>query len=126
MKNFFIPRSPWTTLIVAPAIWSNQKIFSLESYYLCIANIEIVQNSKSKPKKFSFLCTFKIKIINGWRTYKLLVLEKYNQPITNKKLIMHKDEKVIINITVGLSTIAVLASRSFVGVGSRSLYQTNQ
>jgi hypothetical protein len=34
------------------------KKFSLKSYYLCITNIEIVQNSKSKLKKFSFLCTF--------------------------------------------------------------------
>jgi hypothetical protein len=34
-------------------------MFSLKSYFLCITNIEIVQNSKSKPKKFSFLCTFK-------------------------------------------------------------------
>ena len=34
-------------------------MFSLKSYYLCITNTEIVQNSKSKPKTFSFLCTFK-------------------------------------------------------------------
>jgi hypothetical protein len=33
--------------------------FLLKSYYLCITNNEIAQNSKSKPKKFSFLCTFK-------------------------------------------------------------------
>jgi hypothetical protein len=35
------------------------KKFVSKSYYLCITNIEIVQNSNSKPKKFSFLCTFK-------------------------------------------------------------------
>jgi hypothetical protein len=29
-----------------------------KSYYLCMTNIKIVQNLKSKPKKFSFLCTF--------------------------------------------------------------------
>jgi hypothetical protein len=29
-----------------------------KSYYLCMTNIEIVQNSKSKQKQFSFLCTF--------------------------------------------------------------------
>jgi monomeric isocitrate dehydrogenase len=34
-------------------------MFSLKSYFLCITNNEIVQNSKSKPKQFSFLCTFK-------------------------------------------------------------------
>jgi hypothetical protein len=28
-------------------------------YYLSITNNEVVQNSKSEPKKFSFLCTFK-------------------------------------------------------------------
>ncbi len=35
---------------------------------------------------------------------------------------MHKDEKVIINIRVGLSTPAVRAQRSF--IGSRSIFQT--
>jgi hypothetical protein len=44
-------------IIVAPPIMAN-KIFFHKSCYLCITNIEIVQNSKSKPKKFSFLCTF--------------------------------------------------------------------
>ncbi len=36
------------------------KNFSPKSYYLCITNNEIGQNSKSKPKKFSFLYTFKV------------------------------------------------------------------
>jgi hypothetical protein len=49
----------WPILKIAPK-WSNQKIFSLKSYYFCITNTEIVQNSKSKPKKFSFLCTIKV------------------------------------------------------------------
>ncbi len=34
-----------------------------EIYYVCITNIEIVQNSKSKPKNLSFLCTFKAECI---------------------------------------------------------------
>ncbi len=37
-------------IIVAPPIMVQQKIFSPKSYFLCITNIEIVQNSKSKPK----------------------------------------------------------------------------
>jgi hypothetical protein len=37
-------------IIVAPPLWSNQKNVSTKSYYLCITNNEIVQNSKSKPK----------------------------------------------------------------------------
>ncbi len=43
-------------------------MFWLKSYYLCITNIEIVQNSKSNPKKFSFLCTF-----NGLNAEKLFL-----------------------------------------------------
>jgi hypothetical protein len=35
------------------------KKFSPKSYFLCITINEIVQHSKSKPKKFSFSCTFK-------------------------------------------------------------------
>ncbi len=45
-------------IIVAPHIMVQSTNFSPKSYYLCITNNEIVQNSKSKPKKFSFLCTF--------------------------------------------------------------------
>ncbi len=30
--------------------------------------MEIVQNSKSKPKKFSFLCTFKVSVNNVYIT----------------------------------------------------------
>jgi hypothetical protein len=33
-------------------------MFSHKSYFLCISNNEIVQNSKSKQNKFSFLCIF--------------------------------------------------------------------
>jgi hypothetical protein len=49
-KNF-VPRSLKTNGPI--------KIFTPKSYYLCITNDEIVQYSKSKAKKFSFLCTFK-------------------------------------------------------------------
>jgi hypothetical protein len=35
------------------------KTFSPKSYYLCVSNNEKVQNSKTMPKKFKFLCTFK-------------------------------------------------------------------
>ena len=45
--------------IVPPPILAQSKIFFAKSYYFDINNNEIVQNSKSKPKKFSFLCTFK-------------------------------------------------------------------
>ncbi len=41
------------------------KNFSLKSDYFRITNIEIVQHSKSKPKKFSFLCTFKYLMEDG-------------------------------------------------------------
>ena len=47
--------------IVPLQYWPNQKVFFAKSYYFDITNNEIVQNSKSKPKKFSFLCTFKEK-----------------------------------------------------------------
>jgi hypothetical protein len=57
---FFIPRSLKTTRNNRSSPQNGPIInFSLKSYYLCITNTEIVQNSKSKPKKFSFLCTFK-------------------------------------------------------------------
>jgi hypothetical protein len=46
-------------IIVALPIMIQSKNFPPKSYCFCITNIEIVQNSKSKPKKFSFLCTFK-------------------------------------------------------------------
>ena len=46
-------------IIVAPPIMVQSKKFTPKSYYLCITNNEIGQNSKSKPKKFSFLGTFK-------------------------------------------------------------------
>ncbi len=48
------------------------KIFLLKYYSLCKTNIEIVQNSKSKPKKFSVLCTFKwrMKILLEKAVYK--------------------------------------------------------
>jgi hypothetical protein len=35
------------------------KMFSPKSYYLCVTNNEIVQNTQSKPKKFSSF-TFKV------------------------------------------------------------------
>jgi hypothetical protein len=49
--------------VVRSALWAFCGAFCdlglfAKSYYLCMTNIEIVQNSKSKPKKFSFLCTF--------------------------------------------------------------------
>ncbi len=50
-------------IFVAPPIMVQSKNFSLKSYYLCITNIEIVQNSKLKPEKFSILCTFKYTVI---------------------------------------------------------------
>ncbi len=50
-------------IIIAPPIMVQSKNFSLKSYYLCITNTEIVQNSKLKPKKFSFLCTVPLR---GW------------------------------------------------------------
>ncbi len=37
-------------------------MFSLKSYYLYITNKEITQIPKSETKKFSVLCTFKIKL----------------------------------------------------------------
>ncbi len=46
-------------------------MFSLKSYYSCITNIEFVQNSKSKPKKLSFLSTFKPIGENLWATGEL-------------------------------------------------------
>ncbi len=46
-------------IIVAPPMMVQTKFVSQKSYYLCITNNEIVQNSKSEPKKFSFLFTFK-------------------------------------------------------------------
>jgi len=61
-KIFFIPRNPKTTRNNRSSPNNGPiKNFLLKSYYLCITNIEIVQNSKSKPKKFSFLCTFNSK-----------------------------------------------------------------
>jgi hypothetical protein len=61
LENLFIPRSLKTTRNnrSSPHNGLIKKFFSLKSYYLCITNTEIVQNSKSKPNKFSFLCTFK-------------------------------------------------------------------
>ncbi len=47
--------------------WSNQKMFSPKSYYLSITNNEIVQNSKSEPKKFTFLGTFNSISPDLWR-----------------------------------------------------------
>ncbi len=61
LEIFFIPRSLKTTRNnhSFPHNGPIKKFFSLKSYFLGKTNTEIVQNSKSKPKKFSFLCTFK-------------------------------------------------------------------
>ncbi len=74
-ENFFIPRSP-RTMRNNRSSPHNKKNVSLKSYYLCITNIEIVQNSKSKPKKFSFLCTFKV-CKKCYYDPKICFLEKY-------------------------------------------------
>ena len=60
LEKFFIPRSLKTTRNnrSSPHNGPITNFFSLKSYYFCITNIEIVQNSKAKPKNFSFLCTF--------------------------------------------------------------------
>jgi hypothetical protein len=58
-KLIFVPLSLKTTgIIVAPPIMVQSKKCFPKSYFLCIANNEIAQNSKLKLKKFSFLCTF--------------------------------------------------------------------
>jgi hypothetical protein len=62
LKFFFVPRSLKTTRNYCsfPHNGSINKKISPKSYCLCITSNEIVQNSKSKPKQFSFLCTFKL------------------------------------------------------------------
>jgi hypothetical protein len=40
---------------------AQSKKFVTKPSYLCITSNETVQNSKSKPKQFSFLCIFKVK-----------------------------------------------------------------
>ncbi len=45
---------------VAPPIMTQTKIAFCKIQYFDISNKEMVQLSKSKPKKFSTLCTFKI------------------------------------------------------------------
>jgi hypothetical protein len=61
LENFFVPNSLKTTRNNrrSPHNGPIKNFFLLKSYYLCITNIVTVQNSKSKPKKFSFLCAFK-------------------------------------------------------------------
>ncbi len=61
MKFFFIPRSLKTTRNnrSSPHNGPIKKLYSPKSYYFCITNNEIIQNSKVKQKKFSFLCTLK-------------------------------------------------------------------
>ncbi len=60
LKFFFVPHSLKTTRNnhIAPPIMVQSKKVSPKILFLCITNKEIVQNSKSKPKKLSFLCTF--------------------------------------------------------------------
>ncbi len=41
-------------------------MYSPKSYNLCITSNEIVQNSKSKPKKFSYFCTLKVMKVYLW------------------------------------------------------------
>ncbi len=45
--------------IGSPPFMAQKKILFTKPSYLSINSNETVQNSKSKPKKFSFLCTFK-------------------------------------------------------------------
>ena len=53
-------------IIVAPSIMVQSKIFVTKILLFIHTYIEIVKNSKSKPKKFSFLCTFKQRDINSY------------------------------------------------------------
>ncbi len=48
----------------SPHIGPIKKKFSPKSYYLCITNNEIVQNSKSKAKTFLFLCNFNVIVLD--------------------------------------------------------------
>jgi hypothetical protein len=66
LKFFFIPRSLRTTRNnrSSPHNGPIKKKFSLKSYYLCITNIEIVQNSKSKPKKSHYCVPLRIVVKN--------------------------------------------------------------
>jgi hypothetical protein len=60
LEKFFVPLSLTTTRNNPTSPQNGPiKIFFTKSLYLSITNNEIAQNSKSKPKKFSFLCTFK-------------------------------------------------------------------
>ncbi len=70
-------------IIVAPPIMVQSKKCFPKILLFIQTNIEIVQNSKSNPKKFSFLCTFKLPLtpvrdlwirllVSRWLSYNIL------------------------------------------------------
>jgi hypothetical protein len=62
LKTIFVPRSLKTKRNNPTSHHKcpNQKLFFSKPSYLSITSKETVKNSKSKSKKFSFLCTFKL------------------------------------------------------------------
>ncbi len=67
LKTIFIPHSLKTTRNnpTSPHDGPIKKLFFTKTLYISITSNETVQNSKSKSKKFSFLCTFKKVSVDG-------------------------------------------------------------
>ncbi len=116
MKTIFVPLSLKTTRInpSPPLMDHSKKKFLI--LILSITNNEIVQNSKSKQNKFSFVCTFKLLKYLASHHYK-----RCGKPVTRKYLASRADEGEIeahwrskYHVLIPKSSIAKKTSKTYI------------